>query len=149
MRHLAHGDVVRLQLSTGFADQATYRRLTAKYGPTRWAAPVDVLKRAGVHPDEVDTVLLTHNHFDHAGCAGEFPNAHLYIQRREVTEHLAALLARLPETQRAAVVLRHVTDLPLTEVAEVLGCPVGTAKSHVSRGLARLRTLIHDTEGPT
>ncbi|MCD2194672.1 RNA polymerase sigma factor [Actinomycetospora endophytica] len=66
-------------------------------------------------------------------------------EQAEVTEHLATLLARLPETQRTAVVLRHVTDLPLTEVAEVLGCPVGTAKSHVSRGLARLRTLIAET----
>jgi len=57
-------------------------------------------------------------------------------------------LPRRRGRERTAVVLRHVTDLPLTEVAEVLGCPVGTAKSHVSRGLARLRTLIDETGGP-
>lgn len=57
---------------------------------------------------------------------------------------LAALLARLPEVQRTAVVLRHVVDLPLAEVAAVLGCAEGTARSHVSRGLARLRTLSAD-----
>lgn len=68
-------------------------------------------------------------------------------ERRETTEHLAGLLAQLPEAQRTAVVLRHVVDLPLSEVAEVLGCPVGTAKSHVSRGLARLRALIDDGAG--
>jgi RNA polymerase sigma factor (sigma-70 family) len=73
------------------------------------------------------------------------PSVEERAEQAEVTEHLAALLARLPENQRTAVVLRHVTDLPLTEVAEVLGCPVGTAKSHVSRGLARLRTLIDET----
>jgi RNA polymerase sigma-70 factor (ECF subfamily) len=39
------------------------------------------------------------------------------------------------------VVLRHVADLPIAEVASVLGCPPGTAKSHVSRGLRRLREL--------
>jgi RNA polymerase sigma factor (sigma-70 family) len=73
------------------------------------------------------------------------PSVEERAEQAEVTEHLAALLARLPDTQRTAVVLRHVTDLPLTEVADVLGCPVGTAKSHVSRGLARLRTLIDET----
>ena len=76
------------------------------------------------------------------------PSVEERAEHREVTEHLAGLLARLPETQRTAVVLRHVTDLPLVEVAEVLGCPVGTAKSHVSRGLARLRALTDDTGGP-
>ena len=77
-------------VDTGFADDATYQRLTAKYGETRWAAPAEVLRRAGTDADEVDTVILTHNHFDHAGCAGEFRNAHIYIQRREVTEYRAA-----------------------------------------------------------
>jgi RNA polymerase sigma factor (sigma-70 family) len=76
------------------------------------------------------------------------PSVEEHAEHREATEHLAGLLARLPETQRTAVVLRHVTDLPLAEVAEVLGCPVGTAKSHVSRGLARLRTLVDDPGGP-
>ncbi len=74
----------------GFADEATYQRLTAKYGRTQWAAPADVLRRAGADPDEVDTVILTHNHFDHAGSAAEFRNAHLYIQRREIAEYQAA-----------------------------------------------------------
>ena len=78
-------------VDTGFADEAVYQRLTAKYGRTRWAAPTEVLHRAGVHPDEVDTVLLTHNHFDHAGCAAAFRNAHLYIQQRELAEYRAAL----------------------------------------------------------
>jgi DNA-directed RNA polymerase specialized sigma24 family protein len=42
--------------------------------------------------------------------------------------------------QRIAVVLRHVVGLPYDEIGQVLGCPVGTAKSHVSRGLAALRS---------
>ena len=50
-----------------------------------------MLRRAGVSADDVDTVILTHNHFDHAGCAGAFRNAHIYIQRREITEYRAAL----------------------------------------------------------
>ncbi|MBO2440892.1 RNA polymerase sigma factor [Actinomadura nitritigenes] len=66
--------------------------------------------------------------------------------RHETGRELAGLLAALPEAQRAAVVLRHVTDLPVAEIAEVMGVPEGTVKSHVSRGLARLRRLHHDQE---
>jgi RNA polymerase sigma factor (sigma-70 family) len=52
------------------------------------------------------------------------------------------LLGLLSEAQRVAVVLRHVEGLPISEIAQVLGCRQGTAKSHVSRGLAHLRTLL-------
>lgn len=79
-----------LLVDTGFADQAIYDRLTAKYGATRWCAPVDVLARVGVRPEQVDTVLLTHNHVDHAGCVDAFPAAHVWIQRREIESYLAA-----------------------------------------------------------
>jgi RNA polymerase sigma-70 factor (ECF subfamily) len=63
------------------------------------------------------------------------------IERRETGRQLAGQLAQLPERQRIAVVLRHVNDLTITEVAEVLGCPPGTVKSPISRGLRRLREL--------
>ena len=59
----------------------------------------------------------------------------------------ARLLGRLPEAQRTAVVLRHVEGLPTSEIAEILGCPEGTAKSHVSRGLTRLRALLTESGG--
>lgn len=77
-------------VDTGFADPAVYDRLTAKYGDTRWCSPVDVLARVGVTPAQVDTILLTHNHFDHAGCVDAFPGAHVWIQRREIDSYLAA-----------------------------------------------------------
>ncbi|WP_432839716.1 N-acyl homoserine lactonase family protein [Dactylosporangium sp. CA-092794] len=77
-------------VDTGFADPAIYERLTAKYGRTRWLAPVDVLARVGVAAQDVDTILLTHNHFDHAGCVERFPAAHVYIQRREIERYQAA-----------------------------------------------------------
>lgn len=77
-------------IDTGFADPAVHARLTAKYGETRWAAPAGVLRRIGIEPSQVDTILLTHNHFDHAGCVGDFPAAHVWIQKREIDEYLTA-----------------------------------------------------------
>jgi RNA polymerase sigma factor (sigma-70 family) len=73
--------------------------------------------------------------------SGGAPNPEDAAQRAETRRDLAAILAELPTTQRVAVVLRHVTGLPMAEVAIVLDCPEGTAKSHVSRGLRKLRTL--------
>ena len=48
-------------------------------------------------------------------------------------------LGALPPLQRRAVVLRHVGGLSAREVAEAMDVPEGTARSHVSRGLAALR----------
>ncbi|MFD3454293.1 SigE family RNA polymerase sigma factor [Streptomyces sp. NPDC058691] len=61
---------------------------------------------------------------------------------------LEAALALLPSPQRAAVVLRYYQDLSETQVAEVLGCPLGTARSHASRGVARLRKILADVIEP-
>lgn len=52
---------------------------------------------------------------------------------------LLRLLGGLPPRQRQAVVLRYCADLPEAEVAEILGCPVGTVKSLTHRALARMR----------
>ena len=58
----------------------------------------------------------------------------------------AELLAVLPRGYREAVVLRHVEGLPYAEVAEVLGRPVGTVKTHVHRGVRRLREQLEARE---
>ncbi|MEU4567116.1 SigE family RNA polymerase sigma factor [Micromonospora sp. NPDC023956] len=58
-----------------------------------------------------------------------------------VTVAVQQALARLGPRQRAALVLRYFEDLTEAETAEVLGCGVGTVKSQVRDGLARLRTL--------
>jgi RNA polymerase sigma-70 factor (sigma-E family) len=52
---------------------------------------------------------------------------------------LLLALRRLPMQQRAALILRYYEDLSHDEIARLLDCPVGTVKSQLSRGLARLR----------
>lgn len=70
------------------------------------------------------------------------------VADKETGAELAELLAELPHAQRVAVVLRHMSELSIAEIAEVLGCPEGTVKSHISRGLARLRELRAERGGP-
>jgi RNA polymerase sigma factor (sigma-70 family) len=55
---------------------------------------------------------------------------------------IGAGLARLSEAQRAALVLCFEHGLTHEEAAAALGCPIGTLKSHVSRGKARLREWL-------
>lgn len=52
------------------------------------------------------------------------------------------LCADLPPTQRAAVVLRFYDDWTFGEIARVLDCTESTARSHVHRALAVLRTRL-------
>lgn len=52
--------------------------------------------------------------------------------------YLWALVRRLSPSQRTAIVLHYVDDLPLAEIAVVLGCSVGTVKTHLQRGRHRL-----------
>ena len=54
-------------------------------------------------------------------------------------DHVWALLATLPRQQRAALVLRYYENLRDAEIAEVLGCSVGTVRGYISRALATLR----------
>jgi RNA polymerase sigma-70 factor (ECF subfamily) len=114
--------------------------------------------------------------YDHPAAFARrvLPNRHRSLLRRALVEarHLLAsrpeehhqpdfggddlvlwrALRRLPARQRTAIVLRYYLDLPEAEVARQLGVPVGTAKSLVHRGLARLRTRLGATyaaERPT
>jgi RNA polymerase sigma-70 factor, ECF subfamily len=64
------------------------------------------------------------------------------LERRQRLEALAALLLGLPEPHRLAVTLRHVEGMSYTAIAEVTGLPVGTVKSHASRGAMELRRAI-------
>ena len=68
----------------------------------------------------------------------------LALSAPEPGEHrdLAIGLAQLPEAQRAALVLCFEHGLTHEEAAAALECPLGTLKSHVARGKARLRAWL-------
>ena len=55
---------------------------------------------------------------------------------------LRKLVATLPEKSRMIVILRFQEDLDPTEIAGVLGIPVGTVKSQLQRTLALLREKL-------
>jgi RNA polymerase sigma-70 factor, ECF subfamily len=62
-------------------------------------------------------------------------------------QELAALMRRLDALsaqQRTALVLRYGHNLAVPEIAELLGVELATAKTHLVRGLAKLRDLMEE-----
>ena len=57
-------------------------------------------------------------------------------------------IASLPDDFRAAVVLRDVADLDYSEIAEVLGVPLGTVKSRIARGRSLLADHLGNRDTP-
>lgn len=63
-------------------------------------------------------------------------------------EDLGQALRQLPAQQRAVVLLRHLEDLSIAEVADLLQVAEGTVKSQSARGIAALRAAMNQTVRP-
>lgn len=55
-------------------------------------------------------------------------------------------VASLPRRPRTALILRYYVDLPVREVAALMGCPEGTVKTLTGRAIASLRRLLPPDE---
>jgi RNA polymerase sigma-70 factor (ECF subfamily) len=62
----------------------------------------------------------------------------------EACQRLSRALGKLPPRQRAVFVLRHQEELPLKEIADLLGLGEGTVKAHLHRAVQRLRKELTD-----
>ncbi|GAB3867888.1 SigE family RNA polymerase sigma factor [Dactylosporangium cerinum] len=78
-------------------------------------------------------VVLTETLPDRPAVTGQPADERLEIR---------AALKKLPPKQQAVLVLRFLCDLPVDEVAELVGCSPGTVKSQTSDGLAKLRRQL-------
>lgn len=66
-------------VDTGFNEAAAQQR-----GREIEINPADMLARLGVAPADIDDVVITHLHYDHAGNLDRFPNARFHLQDREM-----------------------------------------------------------------
>ena len=78
-----------------------------------------------------------------AGCE---EGADVAMLRNEQARRVRAAITRLPEKQRATLILRVYHDLPHEEIARVLGSSVGAAKTNLFHALGNLRKLLATDE---
>ena len=71
----------------------------------------------------------------------------LAMDRKMVRDLLLATIDQLSEDQARVMRLRYFDELSLAEIAERTGAPVGTVKSHLSRGLADMRRRLEGRFG--
>ena len=73
---------------------------------------------------------------------GPAPDAEVRLDRERRRDRLETALAKLPEGQRRVLVMHHLCELPLDEIAVAEGVPIGTLKSRLHRGRGRLAELL-------
>ena len=66
----------------------------------------------------------------------------------ESSDYLTQGLAQIPEEFRIALVLRDVADLDYEEISQVLDVPIGTVRSRIARGRARLADILGNSAAP-
>ena len=66
------------------------------------------------------------------------------VQRKETAAVVRAAIARLPEKQRATMILRMYQELPHEEIASILGSSVGAVKANFFHALANLKKLLRE-----
>ncbi|MGI5413804.1 N-acyl homoserine lactonase family protein [Streptomyces chartreusis] len=103
------GNGHHIMVDVGFDDAAYGRELARRFGVTAWQPPTAVLDEVGVRPEDIDTVFVTHAHFDHFGNVEAFPNATFYLQERELSKWLWAMA--LPETQQSIAAALDPSDI--------------------------------------
>jgi N-acyl homoserine lactone hydrolase len=78
-----NGHCVIVDVGIGPGD--AQRKMAAACSLSEWQEPGSVLAEIGLAPDDIDTALITHAHFDHMGNLGAFGNSAIYVQEREIT----------------------------------------------------------------
>src|SRR6202048_2559687 len=73
------------------------------------------------------------------------------LMSKQIAQTVNAAMALLPEELRVAITLREIEGLSYEEIAEMMGCPIGTVRSRIFRAreaiAAKLRPLLDTPEG--
>ncbi|MBN9510919.1 MAG: N-acyl homoserine lactonase family protein [Alphaproteobacteria bacterium] len=85
-------------VDVGYNDKDHGKVMADTLGVEAWQSPRTVLAEIGLKPEDVDSIFISHAHFDHFGNVEAFPKATFYIQEREIAKWVWAMA--LPERMR-------------------------------------------------
>ena len=83
-------------------------------------------------PEDIDLMEL-------AAAAEPAESIEDLVARKDLTRAVERAMAKLPEEQRTAIVLKEYHGLTFQEIAELVGCPLSTVKTRLYQGLTVLR----------
>lgn len=69
------------------------------------------------------------------------------LELQEWKESLWPAVSQLSIPQQQVLILRYSEDLSLTEIAEIMRCPLGTIKSRLHHALSALKNMFRDNSG--
>jgi RNA polymerase sigma-70 factor (ECF subfamily) len=78
---------------------------------------------------------------DHRAAASE-ARTHSYSETVDTRAHIERALHQLPTLQRSVVILRHLEGMSTQQASRILGCSEGTVKTHLHRGLKKMKRLL-------
>jgi len=84
------GDRVVL-VDTGFMKEGIGKEMSEKFAIPYWVSPLTMLGALDIEPNDVTDIVLSHAHFDHMGSVSKFPNAQVYIQKKEWLSWMEAM----------------------------------------------------------
>ena len=101
----------------------------------------DQLRRKQRRPaSSLDDLPVEADHSRYMHDPAERPDE--FVERQELSDTIQAGISTLPAEQRTVLVLSDVQGLSYKEIAEVTGLSLGTVKSRLSRGRARVRDYL-------
>ena len=90
-------------------------------------------------PEDVDVMEL-------AAERGPTESIEDVVARNDLTRVVERAMAKLPEEQRTAIILKEYHGLTFQEIADLAGCPLSTVKTRLYQGLAVLRRELAKSE---
>jgi len=98
-----HYDVVLgegrvILIDAGFSDNEFCSAQVSHWGADIFTPPSEILPRIGLKPEDVDTILVSHHHWDHISGINYFPNATVYMQKRDA-EAWMSMICEEPKTR--------------------------------------------------
>ena len=138
-------DIAQEAFISAFSRLATYRGGSFRAWLLRIAtnAALDFLRARRRRPTiSIDTHDDHHDEHPTLQIADAAPTPEVALDQRELAQAIQSALAQLPDDQRTAIVLRDVEGFDYAEIADITRASLGTVKSRISRGRARLREIL-------